>query len=245
MAATDALKKPQTAYWLWLGDNREKIASMVGKGKVSEVAKKAGEMWKTLPDAAKAPYEKKAKEEKDAYDQFIATDAGKKALEVKKAAASEAKAEKTQKAEEKAEKQAAKEERKNERACKAELKALAQDKDDKLKKPQTAYWIWLGDNRSKIVEMIGNASGAAVGKKGGEMWKALSDAAKAPYEKKAKEQKEAYDKYIASEEGAAALKAFKDAQQNAKDQFKRKADSVDGAEEAPEKAGRKAAKLGA
>merc|ERR1712241_552511 len=125
-------------------------------------------------------------------------------------------------AEEKAEKQAAKEERKNERACKAELKALAQDKDEKLKKPQTAYWLWLGDNRSKIVEMIGSGRGAVVGKKGGEMWKALSDAARAPFEKKAKEQKEAYDKYIASEEGAAALKAFKEAQQATKDQFKPK-----------------------
>merc|ERR1712048_1393029 len=61
----------------------------------------------------------------------------------------------------------------------------------------------------------------------GEMWKALTDAARAPYEKKAKEQKDAYDKYVASEEGQAKLKAFKDATQAAKDQFKPK-------EEAPE-----------
>merc|ERR1712139_590577 len=43
-----------------------------------------------------------------------------------------------------------------------------------------------------------------------------------PYEKRAKEQKDAYDKYIASEEGAAKLKAFKDATKAAKDQFKPK-----------------------
>merc|ERR1719261_1769826 len=54
------------------------------------------------------------------------------------------------------------------------------------------------------------------------MWKALTDAQRQPYEKKAKEQKDAYDKYIASEEGAAKLKAFKDATKAAKDQFKPK-----------------------
>merc|ERR1712187_1076367 len=88
-------------------------------------------------------------------------------------------------------------------------------------------WLWLGDNRESIVKMLGTAKGPDVAKKGGEMWKALTDTARAPYEKKAREQKDAYDKYIASEEGHAKLKAFKDATQAAKDQFKPK-------EEAPE-----------
>merc|ERR1712078_538577 len=70
--------------------------------------------------------------------------------------------------------------------------------------------------------MLGTSKGPEVSKKGGEMWKALTDAQRQPYEKKAKEQKEAYDKYIASEEGAAKLKAFKDATKAAKDQFKPK-----------------------
>merc|ERR1719199_1051781 len=180
---------------------------MIGTAKGPEVAKKAGEMWKTLADTDKAPYEKKAKEQKEAYEAFIATDEGKKALEEKKAA----KADNPSKS---------KAERKNDRACKAELKAIAKDKDEGLKKPQSAYWLWLADNRSKIVEMVGAGRVAEVAKKGGEMWKELSDDDKAPYEKKAKEQKEAYDAYIKSEAGAAALKAFKDATKAAKDQFK-------------------------
>merc|ERR1712048_1157591 len=114
----------------------------------------------------------------------------------------------------------------NDRACKAAVKAV--EKDDSLKKPQTAYWLWLGENRENIVKMLGTAKGPDVAKKGGEMWKALTDAARAPYEKKAKEQKDAYDKYVASDEGKAKLKAFKDATQAAKDQFKPKE------EEAPE-----------
>eukprot|EP00419_Tripos_fusus_P053800 CAMPEP_0172805460 /NCGR_PEP_ID=MMETSP1075-20121228/5772_1 /TAXON_ID=2916 /ORGANISM="Ceratium fusus, Strain PA161109" /LENGTH=85 /DNA_ID=CAMNT_0013644143 /DNA_START=71 /DNA_END=325 /DNA_ORIENTATION=+ len=73
------LKKPQTAYWLWLGDNRERVVTVVGTNKVSEVAKKGGEMWKALSDADRKPYETKAKEQKDAYDKFLATEEGKKA----------------------------------------------------------------------------------------------------------------------------------------------------------------------
>merc|ERR1719410_349165 len=195
---------------------------MIGSGKGSEVAKKGGEMWKALSEKARQPYEKKAKEEKDAYEKFVATEEGQKALGDKKNAKAEAKAEKAKKEEERADKVAAKEEKKNERACKAAVKAV--DKDDALKKPQTAYWLWLGDNRDRIVKMLGSAKGPDVAKKGGEMWKDLGDAARLPYEKKAKEQKDAYDKFIASDEGAAKLKAFKDATQAAKDQFKPKED---------------------
>jgi hypothetical protein len=195
---------------------------MLGSGKGSDVAKKGGEMWKSLSDSDRKPYEKKAKEQKDAYDAFIATEEGQKALSSKKSAQADAKAEKNQKAEAKAEKLAAKEEKRNERACKAAVKSV--EKDESLKKPQSAYWLWLADNREKIVKELGSAKGPDVAKKGGEMWKALSEIARKPYEKKATEQKEAYDKYIASEEGAAKLKAFKDATQAAKDQFKPKED---------------------
>jgi len=223
------LKKPQTAYWLWLGDNRQLITTMLGTAKGSDVAKKGGEMWKALSDADRQPYEKKAKEQKDAYNNFIATDEGKQARDDKKAAKLEANAEKAKKEEEKAEKLAAKEERNNERACKAALKAI--EKDDALKKPQSAYWLWLGENRESIVTMLGTAKGPEVAKKGGEMWKALSDADRQPYEKKAREQKEAYDKYVASDEGAAKLNAFKEARKAAKDQFKPKNEAKEEEEE--------------
>lgn len=222
-----ALKKPTSAYWLWLNDNRAKISSLVG-GKITEVAKKGGEMWKALPDSAKLPYEKTAKEQKDAYEKFVATDEGKKALTEKKAASAEIKNDKAQKAEAKEEKFRIKEEKQNDRACKAAVKAVG--KDDALKKPMTSYWMWLGDNRAKITSLVGG-KGSDVAKKGGEMWKAVSNADKAPYEKKAKEQKEAYDKYIASPEGTAALKAFKDATSAAKDSFKPKEDPAETVEE--------------
>jgi len=217
-AAQIEIKKPCSAYWLWLGDNRAKIAAIVGS-KGSDVAKKGGEMWKVASAAEKAPFEKKAKEQKDAYEKLINTDAGKKALEEKKAASADVKAEKLKKEELKDQKIKEKEIKQNERACKAAVKSV--EKDDALKKPQSAYWLWLGDNRAKIAAIVGN-KGSDVAKKGGEMWKVASSAEKAPYEKKAKDQKDTYDKYIASAEGQAALKAFKDAVSGAKEEFKPK-----------------------
>jgi len=109
------------------------------------------------------------------------------------------------------------------------------EKDDALKKPQSAYWLWLGENRECIVTILGTAKGLEVAKKGGEMWKALSDADRQPYENKAREQKEAYDKYIASDEGAAKLKAFKEATQAAKEQVKTKNEKENEEESSPQK----------
>lgn len=219
MAAAQPVSKPPSAYWLWLGENREKIVKMLGTAKGSEVSKKGGEMWKTLSASARKPFEDLAKEKRDAYDKFIATDEGQKALQEKKSAKAEEKAEKTQKAEAIAEAKAQAEERRNERACKAAVKAV--EKDDALKRPMSAYWLWLTDNREKITKMVGGYV-PAFGKKGGEMWKGLTDAERSPYEKKAKEQKEKHDKYLASEEGQKALQAFKDAKNEAKEQFKPK-----------------------
>ena len=58
------------------------------------------------------------------------------------------------------------------------------------------------------------------------MWKAFTDSQRSPYEKKAKEQKETYDKFIASAESQKALQSFKDAKQEATDQFKPKEEPV-------------------
>merc|ERR1712232_610812 len=139
------------------------------------------------------------------------------------------KAEKTKVQEERAQKLAQKEERRNEKACKAAVKAV--EKDDALKKPQSAYWLWLGDNRERIAKIVGSTKPTEVAKKGGEMWKDLTNAQRSPYDKKAQEQKEAYDKYIATPEGSRALQAFKDAQKAAKDQFKPKEAAVESAAE--------------
>jgi len=78
--------------------------------------------------------------------------------------------------------------------------------------------------------------------KASELWKKATAAEKGPFEKEAVRQKEAYDKYVASPEGAAALAAYKEQVKEAKDgvKGKRAADA-----EEPEKKRAKSAAAGA
>merc|ERR1719487_53022 len=147
-------------------------------------------MWKAMSAAEKKPWEQKAQEQKDAYDKFIATPEGKKALEEKK---SEKKLSKDDKAKKK---------------MKQAVKAV--DKDEKLKRPASAYFMWFNEKREEIQKKVGSKSFGEVGKKASEMWKGMKDAERKPWEDKAKAQKDAYDKYISSEEGMKALQAYKD-----------------------------------
>lgn len=207
MSSTDALKKPQTAYFLWMNANREKVQKEAGTKDIKIVAAKASELWKSATSAEKGPFEKEAARQKEAYDKFVATEEGQKALQEKKA---EKKEEKQAKQDKEAEKAKLKEEKqiaKEKKECKAAVKAVA--KDDKLKKPMTAYFAWLNDNRERITKLLGGKGGSEVAKKGSEMWKTLPEKEKSVYESKAKKEKEEYDAYIATPEGAAALKAYK------------------------------------
>ena len=79
----ERLNKPLTAFWLWLKEDRENVATQVG-GKGSEVAKKAGETWRTLLEEQKAPYEEQAKKLKSAYHEYLGTLEGAEALKAYK-----------------------------------------------------------------------------------------------------------------------------------------------------------------
>ncbi|XP_044734685.1 FACT complex subunit Ssrp1 [Chrysoperla carnea] len=61
---SDKPKKPQTAFMIWMNANREKIKSEHPGLKVTEIAKKAGELWKTVD---KSEWEEKVKEDKIRY----------------------------------------------------------------------------------------------------------------------------------------------------------------------------------
>ena len=50
-------KKATSAYWLWLGENRVSITKAHGLKRGSEVAKKVGELWKSLGPADKKKYD--------------------------------------------------------------------------------------------------------------------------------------------------------------------------------------------
>merc|ERR1739845_86721 len=124
------------------------------------------------------------------------------------------------------------------RRVKSAVKAIAKDKG--LKRAPSAYMSWLSDNRKTIK----GKNVAEIGKKAGSMWKTLSAGSKKTYEDKAAKAKKAYDDFVASSKGAAALKAYKDAVAKAKAPLSATADKAKAkAKAAKEKlAAKKAAK---
>merc|ERR1719346_151381 len=127
--------------------------------------------------AEKAPYETKASDAKKSYE---------KALEEFKAQGGIAGSRRKEKADA----------RKDLLDKRAKKRARQERDADKPKKPQTAYWLWLAENRAALVKEAGTALGSAVAKLGGEKWKKLDAKLKAPFEKQAAEKKAAYDKAL-------------------------------------------------
>merc|ERR1712187_123834 len=177
------LKRPLSPYFAWLKESRKGI-----KGKnIAEVAKKAGEMWKSLPADKKKTYEERASKAKTEYAAYIAKVKGTEAFQAymdKKAAA-----------------------RKKKLARSVRSAMHKVPKDAKLKKPLSGYMLWFKGARSTIK----GKNVAEVSKKAGEMWKGLSAEKKKPFADKALEAKKTYDAYVATGKGASALKAYKDA----------------------------------
>merc|ERR1712151_320735 len=175
--------RPLSPYFAWLKESRKGI-----KGKnIAEIAKKAGEMWKSLPADKKKTYEERASKAKTEYAAYIAKVKGTEAFQAymdKKAAARK---------------------KKLKRSVRSAMHKVP--KDAKLKKPLSGYMLWFKGARSTIK----GRNIAEVSKKAGEMWKGLSAEKKKPFADKAQEAKKTYDAYVATGKGAAALKAYKDA----------------------------------
>merc|ERR1719499_1884504 len=102
----------------------------------------------------KAPYEKKAADAKRTYE---------KALEEFKAQGGIAGSRRKEKADA----------RKDLLDKRAKKRARLERDADKPKKPQTAFWLWLGENRAALVKEAGTALGSEVAKLGGERWKKM------------------------------------------------------------------------
>ncbi len=59
-----------------------------------------------------------------------------------------------------------------------------------VKKPVCSFWLWMSENRDAVID--GSKSYSNVAKKGGQMWKALSESERAPFAAKAKVLMDAY-----------------------------------------------------
>ncbi|XP_063383798.1 FACT complex subunit Ssrp1 [Cydia fagiglandana] len=90
----NAPKRPATAFMLWLNENRKKITEENPGIKVTEIAKKGGELWRDLKD--KSEWEEKAGKAKEEYNaamkKYKDSGAADEFKQKKKQAAKEAKA---------------------------------------------------------------------------------------------------------------------------------------------------------
>ncbi|KAL4224373.1 FACT complex subunit ssrp1 [Mactra antiquata] len=64
-------KRPQTAYFIWFMSERENIKSDNPGASVTDISKKAGELWKAMSAEDKKPFDQKAKEAKEAYEEAM------------------------------------------------------------------------------------------------------------------------------------------------------------------------------
>lgn len=176
MAAIQEPKKSMTAYFLYVQDNRDKVQTELGTKAFGPVTKALVESWKGLSATAKAPIEKRAADLKAQYEKDMV--AFKEAGGVAGAKRKEAK---------------------DAKAGKAAKKAKKETEADKPKKPVGgAYGLFLAENRAQIVKDLPAGSNpiTAVAKKAGEMFKALTEAQKAPHEAKYQEKKAKYDEEL-------------------------------------------------
>jgi high mobility group protein B1/high mobility group protein B2/high mobility group protein B3 len=181
-----ALQQPKKpvggAYGIFLSEKRPEFSKACEGQRASAISTMAGEAWKKLSAAAKAPYQKKYEVTKAAYDKDIAAflAAGGQIA-------------------------------KGLRALRTEKRKGGKQKKDrdpnKPKKPTGgAFGVFLSENRAKIVKSLPEGHKITdVTKAAAAQWKALSDAARKPYEtayvKKAEEFKIAMEEYNASNPG--------------------------------------------
>lgn len=166
-ASLEQPKKAVPAYWLYLADHRDAIMKECGTGKGSVVSKAAGEKWKALPDAEKAPYEAKAAAQKAEYE---------KAMEDFKSQGGVPK---------------------QRRSAKDKEPKKEKDPDRPKKPVGGAYGIFLAEKREEISKTLpADHKMTDIAKTAGERWRGLSDAAKKPYEEQYAVKAEAYKKAL-------------------------------------------------
>merc|ERR1719295_1943439 len=164
----NAPKRPATAYFMWMSDNRDAVKKKNPDAPITEMSKILGDMWKELSDASKKKYQDKATAAKAKYD---------KALE------------KYKKTPEYAAFQVLKEEAK----VKDTKKPFRKD-ENAPKRPQSAYFIWMNEvGRPAFIKANPNADIGTIGKALGEQWKNMSDKDKDSFKAKAEKAKKKYE----------------------------------------------------
>ena len=175
----NAPKKGMTAFIFFSNTKRAEVTAELKaanpdmKG-VAEVGKKLGEMWKAMSDADKEPYNKMAADDKERYNKEMENYTPP--------------------------------EDDGEPEPKKGKKVKAKKDPNAPKKSLTAFIFFSNAKRAEVTAELKAANPdmkgvAEVGKKLGEMWKAMSDADKEPYNKMAADDKERYNEEMEAYKG--------------------------------------------
>jgi len=170
-------KKPMSAYFLYVQENRDTVQKELGVKDFGPVTKCLSERWKTLSPSVRSQLDKKAADLKATYE---------KELAAFKAAGGVVGAKRKEKRDAKADK--------------AAKKAKKEANADKPRKPAGgAYGIYVAMNREQIMKSLPAGSPCtAVSKVAGARFKALGEKEKAIYEAKYQEKKAKYEEELAA-----------------------------------------------
>jgi len=159
MALTQPKKPAGGAYGQFMTEKRADFMKLCAGQAVTAVSKMAGDQWKKLGDKEKAPYQKKYEAAKASFEKDMAAFIASGGVKTKGAMAL------------RSEKRKAKEGKKK--------------KDPNAPKQPAGggYGVYVAENRAKIVASLpaGESKITGVAKVAGAQWKAMSEAAKKPY----------------------------------------------------------------
>jgi len=174
MALTQPKAVAGGAYGRFMNEKRADFMALCKGQAVTAVSKLAGESWKKLSDKEKAPYQAKYEAAKAKYEKDMAAFLAAGGVKEKGAMAL------------RSEKRKAKEGKKK------------KDPNAPKRPAGGGYGCFLAENRSKIVASLPKDHKMTdVGKAAGAQWKALSAAAKKPYEETYKKKNDEYVKAMA------------------------------------------------
>ncbi|KAL3830521.1 hypothetical protein ACJIZ3_019323 [Penstemon smallii] len=197
-------KRPPSAFFVFMEDFRKQYKEKHPNNKsVAAVGKAGGEKWKSLSVEDKAPFVAEAEKRKEEYERKM------EAYNRKLAGEGDDESDKSKSevhdedddedgsGEMRGGKSKADSKRGDSRlAVKKQTKKEKNAAKDpnKPKRPPSAFFVFMEDFRKQYKEKHpSNKSVAVVGKAGGEKWKSLSDAEKAPFVAKAAKRKEEYE----------------------------------------------------
>jgi len=169
MALTQPKKPAGGAFGVFSNEKRQEFMKLCQGQAVTAVSKLAGENWKKLSDKERVPYQTKYEAAKATFEKDMAAFLASGGVKAKGAAAL------------RTEKRKAKEGKKK------------KDPNAPKKPAGGGYGAFLAENRAKIIQSLPAGHKITdVSKAAGTQWKALSDAAKKPYEATYQKKQAAY-----------------------------------------------------